>query len=592
MSISNIVKRGINKRISSVFQRHFQTTPAIMVKVGDTIPNVDLYEDLPTNKVNLAELASGKKLIVFAVPGAFTPGCSKTHLPGYVQKADELKQQGVNEIVCVSVNDPFVMSAWAESQNTRGKIRLLADPSAALAKALDLTVDIAPLGGVRSKRYSMVVENGKITSLQVEPDGTGLSCSLADKIKFDMNLSKHLVKVARTSKPVYETPLRNCSSNPQQPTVTILNASTKIGRTLALLLKQSPYLGELRLYDKNISICTVGEDLSHIDTRAKVKTYGGKTAMKYAVLDAHVVVAVGGCRTSHKETPKDLFDKNVDDLRYTTLHMVEFNPKAVFCIGSPPIEALVPLVSEEYKKAGVYDSRKIIGITSVASMRANSYVAAAIGKNASDVLCPIVGGVSPNCLVGVLSQINPNTGLSAVKKQDKLFNFYNLNAFLLQQVQTSIQNQLGNSEDDLLKLYADCGTICYSPALAISRFINFLLRALMGDSTCVDYAFVRQMGHIGQFLPYMASIVRLGRNGIMSSHMPKVSGDEGRRLKIASYVIRDLITLGESFVTGEVKPLPEKHFKCNLQPAKGKEKHEQANNENLSRKMEVNKIKQ
>uniref|UniRef100_A0AAR5P7W4 Peroxiredoxin-5 n=1 Tax=Dendroctonus ponderosae TaxID=77166 RepID=A0AAR5P7W4_DENPD len=124
-----------------------------------------------------------KKVIVFAVPGAFTPGCSKTHLPGYVAKAAELKQQGISDIICMSVNDLFVMAAWAKDQGTAGKIRLLADPSAALAKALDLTVDIAPLGGIRSKRYSMVVEDGKITSLQVEPDGTGLSCSLADKIK-------------------------------------------------------------------------------------------------------------------------------------------------------------------------------------------------------------------------------------------------------------------------------------------------------------------------------------------------------------------------------------------------------------------------
>ncbi|CAH1992432.1 unnamed protein product [Acanthoscelides obtectus] len=155
----------------------------MLVTVGDSLPNVDLYEDNPTNKVNLAQLAAGKKVILFGVPGAFTPGCSKTHLPGYVSKADELKKQGVGEIICVSVNDPFVMAAWGKDQNTAGKVRMLADPSATLAKELDLTVDIAPLGGTRSKRYSLVAENGKVTQLQVEPDGTGLSCSLADKIK-------------------------------------------------------------------------------------------------------------------------------------------------------------------------------------------------------------------------------------------------------------------------------------------------------------------------------------------------------------------------------------------------------------------------
>lgn len=107
----------------------------------------------------------------------------QTHLPGYVQKADELKKQGISEVICVSVNDPFVMAAWAKDQNTQGKVRLLADPSGTFTKALDLAVDLPPLGGVRSKRYSMVVDNGKVVSLQVEPDGTGLSCSLADKIK-------------------------------------------------------------------------------------------------------------------------------------------------------------------------------------------------------------------------------------------------------------------------------------------------------------------------------------------------------------------------------------------------------------------------
>ncbi|XP_066254117.1 peroxiredoxin-5, mitochondrial [Euwallacea similis] len=188
MQVNKVVKfasktlNSFNKH-SLVFRRLLQTSSINMVKIGDQLPNVDLFENLPTNKVNIADLAKGKKIVLFAVPGAFTPGCSKTHLPGYVAKADDLKKQGISEIVCVSVNDPFVMGAWAKDQGTVGKIRLLADPSATLAKALDLTVDIAPLGGVRSKRYSMVVEDGKITSLQVEPDGTGLSCSLADKIK-------------------------------------------------------------------------------------------------------------------------------------------------------------------------------------------------------------------------------------------------------------------------------------------------------------------------------------------------------------------------------------------------------------------------
>ncbi|GLH06429.1 hypothetical protein R5R35_010075 [Gryllus longicercus] len=153
------------------------------IQVGDKIPSVELYEDNPTNKINIAQLCEGKKVIVFAVPGAFTPGCSKTHLPGYVERADELKKGGVSEVICVSVNDPFVMDAWGKEHKVSGKIRMLADPSAAFAKAIDLTTNLPPLGGVRSKRYSMVVEDGVVRQLNVEPDGTGLTCSLADKLK-------------------------------------------------------------------------------------------------------------------------------------------------------------------------------------------------------------------------------------------------------------------------------------------------------------------------------------------------------------------------------------------------------------------------
>lgn len=161
----------------------FHTSKMVQIKEGDKLPSVDLYEDSPANKVNLGDLCAGKKVVLFAVPGAFTPGCSKTHLPGYVDRADAIKASGVNEVVCVSVNDPFVMSAWGKQHNTAGKVRMLADPAAVFTKQLELGADLPPLGGLRSKRYSMVLEDGVVKTLNVEPDGTGLSCSLADKLK-------------------------------------------------------------------------------------------------------------------------------------------------------------------------------------------------------------------------------------------------------------------------------------------------------------------------------------------------------------------------------------------------------------------------
>ena len=120
------------------------------VALGDHLASVDLTWANPCIKVNLYELCAGKKVVIFGVPGAFTPECSNTHLPGYVDKAEELKDKGVDEIVCVAVNDPFVMEAWGKDQAAGGKVRMLADTTADLTKALGLELDLtAVLGNVR-----------------------------------------------------------------------------------------------------------------------------------------------------------------------------------------------------------------------------------------------------------------------------------------------------------------------------------------------------------------------------------------------------------------------------------------------------------
>jgi len=178
--ISRLVTRQLAPSLKS---RNLHLTVMAPVAVGDKIPSVTLFENSPGNKVELAELCAGKKVVIFGVPGAFTPGCSKTHLPGYVEAAADMKAKGVNEIVCVSVNDPFVMEAWGKDQAADGKVRMLADTCGDLAKALDLQLDLAAvLGNVRCKRFSMLVEDGTVAKVNIEPDGTGLTCSLADKI--------------------------------------------------------------------------------------------------------------------------------------------------------------------------------------------------------------------------------------------------------------------------------------------------------------------------------------------------------------------------------------------------------------------------
>lgn len=147
--------------------------------VGTRFPAVTLFEGTPDGAVATADLLKGKKVVVFGVPGAYTPGCSKTHLPGFVAGREALAAKGVAEVVCTSVNDPFVMAAWGAANGADGKVRMLADTRGELARALGVSVDLAILGGVRSKRYSAVVEDGVITAFNLEPDGLGLTCSLA-----------------------------------------------------------------------------------------------------------------------------------------------------------------------------------------------------------------------------------------------------------------------------------------------------------------------------------------------------------------------------------------------------------------------------
>lgn len=152
-----------------------------MIKVGDTLPAATLMEysevegngcSIGPNPVDVAQASAGKTIAVFAVPGAFTPTCSAKHVPGYVEKAAELKSAGVDEIWCVSVNDAFVMGAWARDQNTGGKVRMLADGSGAFAEATGLTLDLTARGmGKRSNRYSMLVKDGKVRTLNVEGPG-------------------------------------------------------------------------------------------------------------------------------------------------------------------------------------------------------------------------------------------------------------------------------------------------------------------------------------------------------------------------------------------------------------------------------------
>ncbi|WP_334128123.1 peroxiredoxin [Sneathiella sp.] len=143
------------------------------IKVGDKIPNAELMmmtEKGPT-KVSTSDLFGGKKVALFAVPGAYTPTCSAKHLPSFIDNSSKLAEKGVNEIVCLSVNDPFVMAAWGKEHNA-GNIKMVADSDASFTKALGVEFDASGAGlGIRSRRYSMLVDDGVVKQLNLEETG-------------------------------------------------------------------------------------------------------------------------------------------------------------------------------------------------------------------------------------------------------------------------------------------------------------------------------------------------------------------------------------------------------------------------------------
>jgi len=154
------------------------------IKVGDKIPQVTLStmtEEGP-KPVDLGELCEGKKVVLFAVPGAFTPTCSAQHLPGYITNSSALKEKGVDVIACVSVNDAFVMAAWGKDRNSGDSVLMLSDGNGEFTAAVGLEMDGKAFGlGTRSQRYAMVIDSGVVTTLNVEP-GPSLDVSSSESI--------------------------------------------------------------------------------------------------------------------------------------------------------------------------------------------------------------------------------------------------------------------------------------------------------------------------------------------------------------------------------------------------------------------------
>ena len=173
-----IVKSSFGTQISNDMNRLIAYLGARRL-IGDDIPKVNVHLMVDSDQLTFRadQLFSGKKVVLFAVPGAFTPTCTAEHLPGYVRQSETIRKKGVEEIICLSVNDPFVMDAWGKTQAVEGKVSMVSDGSGHFSRAMGLETDLRTAGfGLRSKRYAMIVDDGVIAHLNVE-DGLGLEIS-------------------------------------------------------------------------------------------------------------------------------------------------------------------------------------------------------------------------------------------------------------------------------------------------------------------------------------------------------------------------------------------------------------------------------
>lgn len=207
-----------------------------------------------------------------------------------------------------------------------------------------------------------------------------------------------------------------------------------------------------------------------------------------------MVLICGGQTKKPCKNQADLFEENADYVRNVAIYMGEFNPTGIFCISTPPVSALVPMVSEELKKEPIYDPRRILGIMTLAVIRSNTIAGRYISRNPVDVAVPVIGGMCRRTLVPIFSQIKPPVTLQKA----------------LQQL---LHDKVCSAEDEAvdLKYIENTGSCFVSSAFASARFVTSVLKGLRGQRGIIECAFVRQLGHIECFLPYMGSVVKLGK---------------------------------------------------------------------------------
>lgn len=320
---------------------------------------------------------------------------------------------------------------------------------------------------------------------------------------------------------------RTFSSTPQSHArVAVLGASGGIGQPLALLLKNNRNVSELALYDV-LNTHGVAADLSHCSTRARVSAYQGVDQLSDCLKGCDVVVIPAGVPRKPGMTRDDLFNTNASIVRDLTQACAQNCPKAIICIISNPVNSTVPIASEMYKKAGVYDPKRIFGVTTLDIVRANTFIAEAKGLDVEQVNCPVIGGHAGATIIPIISQCSPPVSFPQEERE-------------------KLTVRIQNAGTEVVEAKAGTGSATLSMAYAGARFANSVLEALNGVDGIVECAYVKSDETEAS---YFSTPILLGKSGLEKNlGLGKLMEYEANLVKNAMAELKGSIQKGEDFV--------------------------------------------
>jgi len=308
--------------------------------------------------------------------------------------------------------------------------------------------------------------------------------------------------------------------------VAVMGASGGIGQPLSLLLKQSPLVDHLSLYDIQHTK-GVGADLSHIETKCKVKAFVGQEQLNESLAGANVVVIPAGVPRKPGMTRDDLFNVNATIVADIATAIAKTCPEALVCIISNPVNSTVPIASEIMKRYGVFSPRKILGVTTLDIVRANTFVAELKGLDVTKTSVPVVGGHSGNTIVPLLSQVSPTVQFSKEELD-------------------SLTKRIQNAGTEVVEAKAGAGSATLSMAFAGARFTFSLLEALNGKQGVVECAYVASEG---LETSYFATPILFGKQGVEKSlGIGKITDYEQKLIQTAVKELKANIEKGVKFV--------------------------------------------